>query len=119
MFRFLLGRGADVNAIGTDIDKERSALCTALRCSRTTMLHELLEHGADPNACESIAVVSAAEADNVEGLELLIKHSANIHVQSGVPGLALHAAAYNMHVNMVKFLLSRGVNVNAAGGEQG
>lgn len=119
MFRLLLAQGADPNAVKTQGDGEKSALCAALRCSRSTMLKELLEHGADPSAGESAAVVAAAEAGNVEGMQLLIQYGANIHVQCNVPGLALHKAAYEMDVNMVKLLLAEGVDVNAAGGPHG
>jgi ankyrin repeat protein len=83
------------------------------------MLKELLEHGADPNFNDSVAVVSAAKSGYTEGMLMLINHGADVHVQGGVPGTALHAAARDMNISMVKFLLDQGVDVNVTGGRDG
>jgi ankyrin repeat protein len=81
------------------------------------MVKELLEHGADPKLRGSIAVVSAAGAGCITGMLTLIEHGADIHIQEGVPGKALHYAAQCMELDMVKFLLEKGVDVNTFGGE--
>lgn len=104
---------------GAEDEKESSALCAAGRCKRGTMLKELLDHGADASACRSAAVVSAAEFGYIEGVEMLANHGANIHIQQGVPGMALHQAAKNRDVAMVKYLLDQGVDVNAKGDTSG
>jgi ankyrin repeat protein len=83
-----------------------------------TMVRELLECGADPNLAGSVAVVSAVRGDTA-GMLTLIEHGANIHVQEGVPGKALHMAALSMDIDMIKLLLDKGVNVNAFGGTYG
>lgn len=83
------------------------------------MLKELLEHGADPRLSDSAAVVAAASSGNVEAMLLLIEHGADIHVQQGVPGNALHIAARNCNINMVELLLGQGVDVNSFGGYYG
>ena len=121
IFRLLLDRGADPNTTRTARQGQgsQSALSAALRQSRGTMVGELLANGADPNLCESAAVVAAASAGYIEGMQVLIQHNANIHVQEGVPGMALHAAANGMDVNMVKFLLDKGVDPNSTGGTYG
>ncbi|KAH6699782.1 ankyrin repeat-containing domain protein [Leptodontidium sp. MPI-SDFR-AT-0119] len=118
IFRLLLSRGADPNITRPGHGGE-TPLAAALRCSRGTMLKELLEYGADPNFSASVAFVSAAESGYTEGMLMLIKHGADVHVQGGVPGKALHAAARNMNISMVKFLLDQGVDVNATGGRHG
>jgi len=115
LFRLLLRRGAD-----QDITSRGEApVSRAARLSRHTMLQELLEHGADPNVAGSVAVVSAAQVGNIHGMLLLIEHGANIHAQEGVPGKALHLAAEYTHIDMIKLLLGKGVDVNAWGGEYG
>lgn len=118
ILRLLLSRGADPDITRPGRGGE-TPLAAALRCSRGTMLKELLEHGADPNFGASVAVVSAARSGYTEGMPIMIKHGADVHVQGGVPGQALHAAARGMHVSMVKFLLDQGVDVNATGGRHG
>jgi ankyrin repeat protein len=116
IFRLLLSRGADPNVTSGDCE---TPLAAAARHSRDTMLKELLDYGADPNLGDSTAVVSAAYVGYNEGMLMLIEHGANIHVQDGVPGKALHEAARNTHIDMVKLLLDKGVDVNAFGGEYG
>jgi len=127
IFRFLLEKGADLNAFGPGDGETHTsgardgetALSAAARLSRATMLRELLDHGADPKLNDSAAVASAAEAGDIEGMMKLIEHGGDIHIQQGEPGKALHAAARKGNTDMVKFLLSRGVDVNASSGKYG
>ena len=49
------------------------------------MVKELLKHGADPNLCESAAVVAAANAGYIKGIQLLIKHGADIISKKALP----------------------------------
>jgi len=116
IFRLLLSRGADPNAT---LEDRGTPLAAAARKWQTTMLKELLDHGADPNLAGSSAVVFAASTGYIEGMLMLISHGANIHIQEGVPGKALHRAAWSTHTDMVKLLLDKGVDVNAFGGEDG
>ncbi len=84
-----------------------------------TMFNELLEHGADASVNKSAAVLSCARVGNTSGLISLLDRGANLHIQQGVPGRALHEAAEGGHVSTVRLLLKRGVNVNSFGGTQG
>jgi ankyrin repeat protein len=119
IFRLLLSRGTDPNAPLADQSENDTILAVAVRNMHNTMVKELLDHGADPTLGDSTAVVAAAAVDNAAGMLMLIKHGVNIHVQEGVPGKALHTAARHMKLDMVKFLLENGVNVNAFGGRYG
>jgi hypothetical protein len=49
----------------------------------------------------------------------LLDRGANMHIQQGVPGKALHEAARCLHIGTVKVLLERGVDVNSFGGVHG
>jgi ankyrin repeat protein len=115
IFRTLLSRGADPNAPSAD----RTPLAEAVGRGHRTMVKELLDHGADPNLDRSSAVVSAAAVGYITEMLMLIEHGADIHIQEGVPGKALHLAARYTHLDMVKLLLEKGVDVNAFGGEYG
>ena len=84
-----------------------------------TMFNELLARGVDVTANGSAAVVACAGAGNTTGLLALLDRGANMHIQQGVPGKALHEAARCLHMGTVKVLLERGVDVNSFGGVHG
>jgi ankyrin repeat protein len=148
VFRLLLARGANVDAIyqgrgesvhtmsipiglrirrmkvaanGYPIDEGQggSALEVAGGRHAHTMFNELLARGVDVTANGSAAVVACAGAGNTTGLLALLDRGANMHIQQGVPGKALHEAARCLHIGTVKVLLERGVDVNSFGGVHG
>lgn len=52
MIRWLLERGADVNAVRQD-DLKATALMTAAKAGEVALVELLLEHGADPSLTNS------------------------------------------------------------------
>lgn len=110
IFRILLSRGADPNPSPAE-----TPLSVAVRCGHDTMVKELLDHGADPN---SLAVLTAAAVGNIAVMLMLIEYGADIHIK-GDSGRVLWCAASNMHVEMVKFLLDNGLDVNASSDKDG
>lgn len=146
VFRLLLARGANVDAIyesrgenahtmpfklptplanvaayGHTIYEGQvgSALEVAGGRHAHTMFNELLARGVDVTANGSAAVVACAGAGNTTGLLALLDRGANMHIQQGVPGKALHEAARCLHMGTIKLLLERGVDVNSFGGVHG
>ncbi|KAK3899207.1 ankyrin repeat-containing domain protein, partial [Staphylotrichum tortipilum] len=125
VFRLLLARDANTNALyksplRSAIERPfRSALEVVAEISADTMFNELLENGADAAVNDSAAVVACARAGNTAGVIALLDRGANIHIQQGVPGKALHEAARECQLGTVKLLLERGVDVNSTGGKHG
>lgn len=117
VFRLLLARGANVNALCEG--RLQSALEVASEMRADTMFNALLENGADSALNDSAAVVACARVGNTAGLIALMDRGANIHIQQGVPGKALHEAAQNSQLGTVKLLLECGVDVNSTGGKDG
>lgn len=117
IFNLLLSRGANVNASSTE--GRSSPLGIAASGGRITILKELLEHGAEAAFDGSSALVASARTGNGEAVALLLDNGADLHCQDGVPGKALHVAAYNGCISTCKLLLDRGLDVNAFGGRHG
>ncbi len=122
IFRLLLHRGADPNLVF----KGPASFIDVTDNTQNTMLQELVENGVDPRVAELMTLESATQAlvvaardGNIKRVSLLIEKGANIHVQDGVPGKALHLAARSLHIDVVTLLLNRGVDVNAFGGIYG
>ncbi|KAL8908083.1 MAG: hypothetical protein Q9171_005601 [Xanthocarpia ochracea] len=75
----------------------------------------LLEHGADPNsghlmADSTTALTAAAQQGRIDLSELLVQHNATL---SGSGALA--GAAENKHIDMVRWLLDRGAEIDETG----
>jgi hypothetical protein len=86
------------------------------------MVRLLLEHGADPNRSTFFGnpLSHACWNDGFEAAELLIDRGANVNARDAVANFTpLHWAAGNetLSPHLVKLLLGRGADPNAAGGE--
>ncbi|KAI3555710.1 hypothetical protein CABS02_04086 [Colletotrichum abscissum] len=133
----LLDKGAEINQLG---GRYGTALHAACSKAGPKLVNFLLAKGADPTieGGEFGSVLQAAcsnyDLDHRLGIaacsyqvwrkgsydmaRLLIEHGANVHVQGGLFGSALHAAATTPHwmVPKLRFLLERGADVNLGGG---
>ena len=100
----LLEKGADVNAGG---EQNATALQFASNAGHTEMVRILLEHGADVNA-----------TGGKYGTSLQAACGRRLDSNCVYPtGYADHFLACSM--NIVRFLLEKGADVNAAGGGNG
>jgi ankyrin repeat protein len=116
--RQLLRSGADPNYVQTVpfLGTKVNALYYAFARPGNEMLRLLLEHGANPNfQAEHLALDLACAEGNVEGAMLLLRHGASVHTRDadGWTPLML-AVGLVPDVELVKELLSRGADPNAA-----
>ncbi len=116
----LLAAGAKVNARAGDTGE--TALMNAVSREHTAIVKMLLKAGADvavKNRFDFNAFTSAVAANNQEMAALLL--DAGAKVEDGASGLTpLQFAASSGNVEMIRFLVRRGANVNrgAKTGEQ-
>ena len=77
--KFLIDRGADVNAVAENAQRVAPVHAAAAVCDRQTM-QLLLARGADANAKQQMDVTplhGAASRGDIETAKLLLKHGAN------------------------------------------
>ena len=116
-------------AAGADVERVRSGytpLMTAAYYGRPAAVRALLAAGAKPKKiCEGASAMHAAlnglfwdrargDAEVLEILELLLAAKVPVDLGVGRPGTPLMAAALAGRSGLVKFLLSRGANPDAA-----
>ncbi|MDJ0611062.1 MAG: ankyrin repeat domain-containing protein [Kiloniellales bacterium] len=99
-----------------------NALVTAIRAQDNDSLRQQLDAGADPNriltdnpyCCEagSTPFMVAAAQGNTEAMQLLAAAGADIGVNHGFYGTALHAAARKGQGQALRWLLDAGVDPN-------
>jgi hypothetical protein len=77
------------------------------RKNNLRLLKFLISRGVDIN--QSSDIVKSCK-DNVEIVDYLYQNGLDIHIDNDFP---LRSAVYHGHVNMCRFLLSKGANVNA------
>jgi len=120
----LLTKGANVNTVGGR--NAGTALMAAVMCHREPLVLQLLNAGADVNIIFGIhgtALAIAAYRGSLSLVRLLLQHGANI--MCGEEGTALQAAvsvntSHNgSRLELVRFLLASGADVNVAGGRYG
>ena len=110
----LLKAGADVRATNR---YGASPMGEAARRGDTDVLRLLLKAGADPespNAEGQTALMVVARTGNIEAAKLLLQHGAKLDAREHWGGqTALIWAAAQDQPDMVRFLLSKGADVNA------
>ncbi|KAJ7434133.1 hypothetical protein B0H11DRAFT_2296458 [Mycena galericulata] len=117
--RFLLEKGADVNAEGGQFG---SALQAACYRGNTDVVQLLLENGANVNAQggeSGNALQAASVHGNPDVVRLLLEKGADVNAEGGQFGSALQAACYRDNADVAQLLLKNGANVNAQSGEYG
>jgi len=90
----------------------RTAVQAAAKNGHVTIVHILLERGADVNACNAkrgTAVARAANEDNIPMIMLLLERGAKVHL-AGTIGSSLSYAAAHAGEKTVKLLLELGVH---------
>ncbi|OPB41991.1 hypothetical protein A0O28_0031080 [Trichoderma guizhouense] len=130
-FELLLGKGADVNALGSRWGNSLHIACAALDIDQSRIEY-LLGLGADPNiqggdhgtALQAVCYsYSSRDEDTcIKIAKLLIALGVDVAAQGGEHGNALNNACASKGddgmcwYNMVELLLKTGVDVNAQGG---
>ncbi|KIW24644.1 uncharacterized protein PV07_10348 [Cladophialophora immunda] len=107
-------------------DEYGTALLQSVQFGRLDIARLLLERNADANKVRPKtipAIVEAAAGENLEMIELLLKHGADpekremADAPSGFQRTALHLAVHYGLMKTVKLLLDRGANPNAVDGD--
>ncbi len=118
--RFLLERGADVNARRDDL---WTPLHLAVNIGELTMTRMLLDHQADVNSRNddgqaplhllSRRETSQDEDDGFDIAKLLLERGANVNEKDKDNATPLHLASYNKRLKIVRVLLDHGANADA------
>ncbi|KAK7456363.1 hypothetical protein VKT23_010610 [Stygiomarasmius scandens] len=119
VIKFLIEKGADVNAVGGFYG---TALQAAASQGHLDVVKFLVEKGADVNAVGGeygTALQAAASQRHLDVVKFLHEKGADVNAVGGYFGTALLAVAFLGHLDVVKLLVEKGADVNAVGGEYG
>ena len=112
---------ADPQALShTNVMATEPPLITACKLQKAALVKVLLNRKADPNVCNKDSMTPLAVAsclENLEIMELLIKHSANMMLSFPPHGTPLHIVAVEGKVNATRKLLNMGINPNVVDSE--
>ena len=112
---------ADPEALShTNVVATEPPLITACKLQKAVLVKVLLNMKADPNVCNKDSMTPLAVAsclENLEIMELLIKHSANMILSFPPHGTPLHIVAAEGKVNATRKLLNMGINPNVVDSE--
>jgi ankyrin repeat protein len=112
VIRYLLQRGADVNAARPD---GITVLMLAARADRPAVVRELLARKAPIDARDNnggTALLYAARAGSLAAARVLLEHGAAVESADQQGWTPLIHAAVNGHTDLAALLLSKGVRVN-------
>ncbi|KAH9066250.1 ankyrin repeat-containing domain protein [Lactarius vividus] len=122
--RFLLGRGADVNARREDL---WTPLHLAVEIGELEVARILLEHHADVNSQSNEGLtplhllsrqeMSPREDSDSTLARLLLENGANVNIRAKDNATPLHLASYNKKLETVRVLLDHGANADAENDE--
>lgn len=117
--KFLLSKGADVNAADT---QGWTPLTSAARQRKDKIVALLIENGANPNVVDGngmTPVIAAAMRDHVPSVKLLLEKGANAE-EPGPEGFRpLNIAIAEQRYEVAKALMEGGADVSAASGADG
>ncbi len=106
----LISLGVNVSAK----TKDKPPIVMAL--DKEEILKALLESGANPNVkmeLEFTPLLRVAGKGDITIAKILLKYGADLHYEAKSFGTALHVAAQNGKLEVVKFLLEEGLNANS------
>lgn len=109
MALLLLESGANPNAVN---DSGITPLYAAAKRSDLRLATMLLEHGADSNWNEN-GMLALFEAATLEMAEALVNHGADVNAQNAQGLTPLHMAVARCRMDVARFLLEQGAEVNA------
>lgn len=113
--RSLIQAGADINCLSKS---GRTPLMTACDRGHLEAVRMLLRAGAEvnmenKNQHTALYYFAGSESKTVRALRLLLNAGANIHHKDKDGDTVLHEAALNDHPAVARFLLHRGIDINA------
>ncbi|KAJ3835713.1 ankyrin repeat-containing domain protein [Lentinula raphanica] len=120
IMKFLVAKGADVNAHGGQYG---TALQAAVTGGQLGVVKFLVEKGANINAQDDHhygnALQTAVCWAKLEIVKYLVEKGADVNAQGGYHGNALQAAVNLGKLEIVKYLVKKGADINIQGGEYG
>lgn len=113
--RLLVEKGAVVNTVYKTQGFELTALVIAVISSHTEIVEALLKAGAKPDLPDTTPLERTPLfwTDKVEIARLLIAHGATVDARDTMGQTPLMNAVRESNVDMLKFLITNGANVNA------
>lgn len=114
--KLLLELDATVDAQSLNFGDE-TALHAAASSGHTTIMEELLRHGADVHSVTSVGYTPlhiAAEPDHADAARVLLAEGASVNAITMNAKTALHVATEHGHSSVVALLLVHGADANAA-----
>ncbi|KAJ5073509.1 ankyrin repeat-containing protein [Anaeramoeba ignava] len=112
--KYLIGKGADINAIDKDRKNPLHFACESEKPSNE-IISLLISSGTKPNLRDKRMQIPlhylVMNESKVENIALLLKHGANIHAQNTSRQTPiLKACEYNPNPEVIEFLLKNGAN---------
>ncbi|KAF7358075.1 Arp, Ankyrin repeat protein [Mycena venus] len=118
--RFLLAKGADINASEGNYNKD-TALQVASDEGHIETVKVLLDKGAkvEKSGYRIAALSLACQEGRTDVVRLLLENGADINAQGGGHGSPLGFACANGEIDIVRLLLENGADINAQRGSYG
>ena len=100
----------------SELSFDSSIMVRSVECGGVSTVKKLLELGANPNSYrnDNPAIAVATEKRNIEMIQLLLEHGADIDLKTKRKGLTpLMIASRDGNIDIVKFFLDAGADINA------